>query len=59
MLTISARCFAEKPLPYCETRLATSAKASAACSPEKLNFLLLKLAQLFSKLGFSGGNGIE
>ncbi|EJP77042.1 hypothetical protein A1OC_01851 [Stenotrophomonas maltophilia Ab55555] len=26
---------------------------------EKLNFLFLKLAQLFSKLGFSGGNGIE
>ncbi len=23
---------------------------------EKLNFLFLKLAQLFSKLGFSGGN---
>ncbi|KMU66853.1 hypothetical protein STRNTR1_0614 [Stenotrophomonas maltophilia] len=26
---------------------------------EKLNFLFLKLAQLFSKLGFGGGNGIE
>ena len=26
---------------------------------EKLDFLFLKLAKLFSKLGFSGGNGIE